>query len=65
MTAPEPLPPEFELLALAAIAKEAEKREAIVKALIGQRYADGSRETFRSPVRGRPGTRRFGTCSKT
>ena len=46
------LAPEVELLALAAIGKEAEKREAVVKALIGQRYPDGRKETFRSPVTG-------------
>jgi hypothetical protein len=50
MSTPEPLAPELEVLALAAIAKEAEKRGTIVKALIGQRYPDGMRETFRSPV---------------
>ena len=51
MTA-EQLPPELEVLALAAIAKEAEAREKVVKATIGQRYPDGRRETFRSPVTG-------------
>lgn len=46
----EPLPPEVEILALAAIEAEVKKRKEMAKALIGQRYPDGHRESFRSPV---------------
>lgn len=50
--APTPLAPELECLALASIATEAERRKKIAKALIGQAYPDGRRESFRSPVDG-------------
>lgn len=46
----EPLPPEIELIALKAIETEVARRIKVAKAVIGQRYADGSRESFRSPV---------------
>ena len=46
------LPPEFEALALAELARQAKSRTAAVKAVIGDRYAPGQRETFRSPVDG-------------
>lgn len=46
----EPLAPEVEILALAAIEAEVKKRKEMAKALIGQRYPDGHRESFRSPV---------------
>ena len=48
MTAP--LPEEVEALALKALEKEAGKRLTVAKALLGKRYPDGHRETFRSPV---------------
>ena len=55
------LSPEVELLALAAVAKEIETRTVLVKALIGQRYGDGDKHTFRSPVTGQ----RLGQVWKT
>jgi hypothetical protein len=51
--APEPLAPEIEALALAELAKRVKARTDLTKALIGQRYPDGHKETFRSPVDGR------------
>lgn len=44
------LPPEVELLALKAIETEVVARQKMLKALIGQRYADGDKHTFRSPI---------------
>lgn len=46
------LPPEVELLALGAVVKEIAARETVLKALIGQGYADGDKHTFRSPLTG-------------
>ena len=52
MTAPTPLPPEVEALVLAELGKRVKARTETTKALFGQRYPDGHRETFRSPLDG-------------
>lgn len=52
MTAPEELPAEIESLVLAETVKRVTARDKIVRAVFGQRYADGQKETFRSPVDG-------------
>lgn len=44
------LPAEVELLALKAIENEVVARQKMLKALIGQGYADGDRHNVRSPV---------------
>lgn len=46
----DPLPPEVELLALKALENEVVRRQKVVKAVIGQGYADGDKHTFRSPL---------------
>lgn len=43
------LPSEIEALVLATLRKRVIEREKFVKALIGQRYPDGHRESFRAP----------------
>jgi hypothetical protein len=53
MTAePVQLAPEVEVLALAELAKRVAERYKLAKALVGQSYPDGRRETFRSPLDG-------------
>ncbi len=52
MTEPVQLPPEVEVLALAELAKRVDARYKTAKALVGQSYPDGHRETFRSPLDG-------------
>jgi hypothetical protein len=49
-TEPAALAPEVEALVLAELAKRVKTRTDLVKATIGQRYPDGHRETFRSPL---------------
>lgn len=44
------LPPEVELLVLAELQKRVAARIKTTKAVIGQRYPDGRKETFRSPL---------------
>lgn len=48
--APVQLAPEVELLVLATLQKRIEARDTIVRATVGQRYADGDKHTFRSPI---------------
>ena len=48
----EPLAPELEALVLAELAKRVKSRTDLVKATFGQRYPDGHKETFRSPLDG-------------
>jgi hypothetical protein len=48
------LPEEVEALALKALESEAGKRLKVSKAVIGQRYDDGDRKTFRSPIGDQP-----------
>lgn len=43
------MPAEIEALVLATLRKRVNEREKLVKALIGQRYPDGHRESFRTP----------------
>lgn len=43
---------EVELLVLAELAKRVKARTEIVKAVVGSRFDEGSRETFRSPLGG-------------
>lgn len=52
MTAPAPIPPEVEALALATLAKRVKERDQVVRALFSQHYPRGRRETFRSPLDG-------------
>ncbi len=52
MTAPESLPDEIESLVLAEATKRIAAREKLVRAVFGQRYSDGQKETFRSPLDG-------------
>jgi hypothetical protein len=52
VTTPESLPTEVEALALKALVNEAERREVVAKALFNQRYDEGDRRTFRSPITG-------------
>lgn len=52
MTEPVALAPEVEVLALAELAKRVAERYKLAKALVGQSYPDGRRETFRSPLDG-------------
>lgn len=51
MTVPA-LPAEVEALVLAELGKRVKSRTDMVKALVGQRYPDGHKETFRSPLDG-------------
>lgn len=44
--------PEIEALVLAELGKRVKKRTDLVKAVVGQRYPDGHKETFRSPLDG-------------
>jgi hypothetical protein len=46
------LPAEIEALVLAELGKRVKARTETTKALFGQRYPDGHRETFRSPLDG-------------
>lgn len=46
----DPFAPELELLALKAIETEVVARQKMLKALIGQSYADGDKHALRSPV---------------
>lgn len=50
MTAPDPLPDEVELLALAELAKRVAARTKTTKAIVGTRYGPGDKHTFRSPL---------------
>jgi hypothetical protein len=52
MTEPTPvqLAPEVEALVLATLEKRVAARIKLVKAVVGQGYADGHKETFRSPL---------------
>lgn len=52
MTAPEPLPDEIESLVLAEAVKRIAARDKVVRAVFGQHYPDGRKETFRSPLDG-------------
>lgn len=56
MTAPDPVPDEVEVLAYAAIEREAKRRKELGKAIIGQRYPDGRTERIRSPLGERLGS---------
>lgn len=49
MTALE-IPLEVEALVLATLAKRVKQRQDMVKAELAQRYADGQKDTFRSPL---------------
>lgn len=52
MSAPEPLPAEVESLVLAETVKRVTARDKMVRALFGQQYQDGEKQTFRSPIDG-------------
>lgn len=52
MSASEELPAEVESLVLAEAVKRITARDKVVRAVFGQRYEDGRKETFRSPVDG-------------
>lgn len=52
MTAPEELPAEIESLVLAETVKRVTARDKLNRAVFGQNYADGEKQTFRSPVDG-------------
>lgn len=49
----EPLAPEIQVLALAALAKQIKAVDPAVRAAIGTRYHNGDTATFRSPLDGR------------
>ena len=44
------LPAEIEAIVLAELAKRLKTRQAATKAIVGNRYAAGDKQTFRSPV---------------
>lgn len=46
----EPIAAEIEALVLAELGKRVKSRTDLVKATVGQRYPDGHKETFRSPL---------------
>ncbi|MDN5929652.1 MAG: hypothetical protein L0I24_01060 [Pseudonocardia sp.] len=56
MSAPDPVVGEVEVLAYAAIEREAKRRKELGKAIIGQRYPDGRTERIRSPLGDRMGS---------
>lgn len=55
------LPPEVEAIALKVLETEVKKRQAAVKAIVGQRYDDGDKRAFRSPL----GDTRLGTVYRS
>ena len=57
----DPLPPEFEAIALKALEKSVKARRDAVGAVVGQSYVAGHRETFRSPI----SDRKFGLVHRT
>jgi hypothetical protein len=52
MTAPDELPAEIESLVLAETVKRVTARDKLNRAVFGQHYQDGQKETFRSPIDG-------------
>jgi hypothetical protein len=46
----EPLPAEIESIILAELAKRVKERDGATRALFSQRYGDGDKATFRSPL---------------
>jgi hypothetical protein len=58
----EPTADELEALAMGALESTAKERKTVLKGIVGQSYADGSKETFRSPVGSR---RKLGEIRRT